>query len=181
LQTPLQLAALMGAIANGGTLYSLQYPRSAKELARFRPQVRRKLSIETAIPGILPGLLGAVERGTARHARQAEPIAGKTGTCSENHAHLGWFGAFNNAGRKLVVVVLLRGGRQATGPRAAAIAGEVFRELGLQSYLVDSPLPHPATPPAAYAGLNGSAVAWGLVLLGSSAILILIRRNLRAS
>ena len=28
-QTPLQLAALMRAIANGGTLYYLQYPRSA--------------------------------------------------------------------------------------------------------------------------------------------------------
>ncbi len=121
-QTPLQLAALMGAIANGGTLYCLQYPRNAREAASFTPKVKRKLNLDAPIYGILPGLREAVERGTARHARQEEPIAGKTGTCSENHAHLGWFGAFNNGARKLVVVVLLRGGREATGPRAAAIA-----------------------------------------------------------
>jgi cell division protein FtsI/penicillin-binding protein 2 len=70
--------------------------------------------------------MGAVERGTARGARQEEPIAGKTGTCSEDHAHLGWFGAFNIVGRRLVVVVLLRGGRPASGPRAASITGEIL-------------------------------------------------------
>ena len=80
-----------------------------------------------------------MESGTARHARQEEPIAGKTGTCSENHAHLGWFGAFNNTGRKLVVVVLLRGGREATGPRAAAIAGEIYGQLSEANYLVPRP------------------------------------------
>ena len=105
-QTPLQLAALMSAIANGGTLYRLQYPRNAQEVASFTPKVKRKLNIEAPIFGIIPGLREAVERGTARGARQEEPIAGKTGTCSENHAHLGWFGAFNNVGRRLVVVVL---------------------------------------------------------------------------
>ncbi len=41
---------------------------------------------------------------------------GKTGTCSQGpqgRTHLGWFGSFNESGpRKLVVVVLLTGGRQ---------------------------------------------------------------------
>ncbi|MBZ5514575.1 MAG: hypothetical protein LAN62_06980 [Acidobacteriia bacterium] len=36
--TPLQMAALISAIANGGTLYYLQYPRSAEELATGRPR-----------------------------------------------------------------------------------------------------------------------------------------------
>jgi hypothetical protein len=80
-----------------------------------------------------------VEKGTVRGARQEEPIADKTGTCSENHAHLGWFGAFNSVGRRLVVVVFLRGGRQATGPRAAVIAGEIYGQLGQVNYFAARP------------------------------------------
>ena len=36
-QTPLQLAALMSAIANGGNLFYLQYPRSGPRSRRLRP------------------------------------------------------------------------------------------------------------------------------------------------
>lgn len=137
-QTPLQLAALMAAIANGGTLYRLQYPRNAVEIASFVPRIKRRLRVEGAIAEIIGGLRGAVETGTARAARQDEPIAGKTGTCSENHAHLGWFGSFDSSGRKLVVVVLLRGGRLATGGRAASIAGNIYRQMPRKNRL-DSP------------------------------------------
>src|SRR5262249_43354659 len=79
---------------------------------------------------VKPGLKGAVEFGTAHRARDDGPIAGKTGTCSLNQTHLGWFGAFNETGnRKIVVVVLLTGGRPAIGPLAAGIAGDVYRIL----------------------------------------------------
>src|SRR4029077_8395022 len=37
--TPLQLAALAAAFANGGTLYYLQYPHSAEEADAFQPRV----------------------------------------------------------------------------------------------------------------------------------------------
>ena len=77
----------------------------------------------------------AVEYGTAHRAQQDEPIAGKTGTCTDSHTHLGWFGSFNDvAGNKLVVVVLLTGGRPAIGPLAAGVAGEVYRNLAEKSY-----------------------------------------------
>jgi cell division protein FtsI/penicillin-binding protein 2 len=139
-QTPLQLAALMAAIANGGTLNYLQYPRSQAEAVALTPQVKRRLDISSLIPVIKPGMRGAVEFGTAHRAREDGPIAGKTGTCSENQTHLGWFGSFNDAGnRKIVVVVLLTGGRPAIGPLAAGIAGDVYRLLQERQYLAMTP------------------------------------------
>src|ERR1051326_3983579 len=124
-QTPLQLAALMSAVANGGTLFYLQYPRTQAEAEKFVPRIKRRLDIGPFINEVKPGMRGAVEFGTAHRAREDGPIAGKTGTCSENHTHLGWFGSFNDTGgRKLVVVVLLTGGRPAIGPLAAGIAGD---------------------------------------------------------
>jgi cell division protein FtsI/penicillin-binding protein 2 len=145
-QTPLQLAALMSAMANGGTLYYLQYPRSSDEVKNFVPRVKRKLDIEPLIPQVKPGMLGAVEFGTARRAQQDEPIAGKTGTCTDSHTHLGWFGSFNDVGKnKLVVVVLLTGGRPAIGPMAAGVAGEVYRSLSQKNYFAANRTITPAT------------------------------------
>jgi len=145
-QTPLQLAALMSAIANGGTLNYLQYPRSQAEVQTFVPRVKRRLDIANVIPMVKPGMRGAVEFGTAHRAREDGAIAGKTGTCSENHTHLGWFGSFNDVGdRKLVVVVLLTGGRPAIGPLAAGIAGDVYRRLGEKNYFRTAEAMTPAT------------------------------------
>jgi len=134
-QTPLQLAALMAAVSNGGTLYYLQYPQTQAEVRSFVPRVKRRLDIDALIPMVKPGMRGAVEFGTAHRAREDGPIAGKTGTCSETHTHLGWFGSFNEmGGKKLVVVVLLTGGRPAIGPLAAGIAGDVYKLLGEANY-----------------------------------------------
>ena len=134
-QTPLQLAALMSALANGGTLYYLQYPRTQEEVTHFTPRVKRQLDIRNVIPEIKPGMLAAVEYGTAHRAQQDEPIAGKTGTCTDSHTHLGWFGSFNDIGNnKLVVVVLLTGGRPAIGPLAAGVAGDVYHNLAQKNY-----------------------------------------------
>jgi penicillin-binding protein 2 len=148
-QTPLQLTALMSAIANGGTLYYLQYPRTADDAKSFVPRVKRRLDIGSLIPVVTPGMRGAVEFGTAHRAREDGPIAGKTGTCSENHTHLGWFGSFNDVGsKKLVVVVLLTGGRAAIGPLAAGIAGDVYRRLGEKNYFAASQPAFPGPTPA---------------------------------
>lgn len=134
-QTPLQLAALLSAVANGGTLYYLQYPRTQAEAQSMVPQVKRRLDIGNVIAEVKPGMRGAVDYGTAHRAREDGAIAGKTGTCSENHTHLGWFGSFNDIGsHKLVVVVLLTGGRPAIGPLAAGIAGDLYRRLGEANY-----------------------------------------------
>jgi cell division protein FtsI/penicillin-binding protein 2 len=138
--TPLQLAGLVTAMANGGTLYYLQHPRTQDEAAHLVPKVKRQLDIAQWIPEVKPGMEGAVEYGTARRAsyNPNEPIFGKTGTCSDERfpgTHLGWFGSFNEANsRKLVVVVLLTGGRPVNGPVASGVAGAVYRNLSEQNY-----------------------------------------------
>ena len=149
-QTPLELAALMGALANGGKLYYLQYPRTPSDAQHFIPKVKRELDLKGLIAEVKPGMLGAVEYGTARrimNAVQDQPIAGKTGTCTDSHTHLGWFGSFNDTGaRKLVVVVLLTGGKPVKGPVAAGVAGDVYKNLGSVNYFAKSSAP--ATIPA---------------------------------
>ncbi|MCL6544607.1 MAG: penicillin-binding protein [Bryobacteraceae bacterium] len=130
--TPLQLASMLVALANGGTLYYLQYPRTNEELRDFTPRVKRFLHIEPWLQELQPGMLGAVEFGTARRASfdPDAPIYGKTGTCSDRRTHLGWFGSYAEiAGKKLVVVVLLTGGAGVGGSVAAEIAGNTYRLL----------------------------------------------------
>lgn len=138
--TPLELTSIVSSIANGGTMYYLQYPRSDDEVKRFVPRIKRTLEISEFIPQLKAGMLGAVEYGTARRANfdPTEPILGKTGTCTDTAqpgVHLGWFGSFNDTGKnKVVVVVLLTGGRGISGPIASGIAGNVYRNLSLAHY-----------------------------------------------
>jgi cell division protein FtsI/penicillin-binding protein 2 len=141
LVTPLELAALLSSIANGGTLYYLQYPRNGREIEAFKPEVKRKLDLAPdAISDIKVGMRGAVDYGTARRAGydSSEPILGKTGTCTDFRAshHMGWFGSFNDVGHhQLVVVVMLAGGTKAvSGPVAAGVAGAIYRNLSEQRY-----------------------------------------------
>jgi penicillin-binding protein 2 len=137
--TPLQLTAIVSAVANGGTLYYLQHPGSQTEIDQFNPQVKRQLNINDVVADIKPGMMGAVEYGTARRIgfSATEPIFGKTGTCTDNRTptHLGWFGSYNEvAGRKLAVVVLLTGGHSVSGPVASGVAGAVYKNLSEQNY-----------------------------------------------
>jgi cell division protein FtsI/penicillin-binding protein 2 len=152
--TPLQLTGLLSAIANGGTMYYLQHPRSQAEAENFAPKVKRHLPIQSFIPDLKPGMLGATEYGTGRRAHYDpnEPIFGKTGTCTDRATptHLGWFGSFNDIGnRKLVVVVLLTGGRPVNGPVASGIAGQIYRSLSQQRFFANT---KPISPVALISG-----------------------------
>lgn len=141
--TPLELAAVMSVVANGGTLYYLQHPKSLEDIERFVPRVKRELDIKQWLPLVKPGMMGAVEYGTARRAgyNSSDPIFGKTGTCTDGRSptHLGWFGSFNEVGpNKLVVVVLLTGGRPVNGPVASGVAGAVYRNLATENYFAQA-------------------------------------------
>ena len=146
--TPLELAAVMTAVANGGTLYYLQHPRTKEDIEKFVPRVKRQLDIQQWLPAIKPGMMGATEYGTARRvsAVSNDPIFGKTGTCTDSRSptHLGWFGSYNELGKnRLVVVVLLTGGRPVNGPVASGIAGAVYKNLSDENYLAEA---RPASP-----------------------------------
>jgi penicillin-binding protein 2 len=138
--TPMELTAIVSAVANGGTLYYLQHPSSQTEIDQFVPQVKRQLDMGPWLTEIKPGMMGAVEYGTARRAgfTATEPIFGKTGTCTDNRSltHLGWFGSYNEVGgRKLVVVVLLTStAHSVSGPIASGVAGAVYKNLSGENY-----------------------------------------------
>jgi penicillin-binding protein 2 len=147
--TPLQLGAMVSAIANGGTLYYLQHPTTAEEVATFQPRVKRNLDIASLIPEISDGMLGAVTYGTARSVKvnfNEEEILGKTGTCSRAGTRYGWFASYANTDiGRIVVVVFLQGGRPTYGPKAAEIAGRMYRDLYDHNFFVTKTIPPPDT------------------------------------
>jgi penicillin-binding protein 2 len=136
--TPLQLGALVSAIANGGTLYYLQHPTTPAEAAAFIPKVKRLLDIQDVIPEILPGMQGAVTIGTARSLRSnfvQFPVFGKTGTCSNNGTRFGWFVSYGDAPTgRIVTVIFLEGAREVFGPKAAELTGAFYRAMYERNY-----------------------------------------------
>ena len=138
--SPLQLGALVAAIANGGTLYYLQHPMSPDAVANFQPLVKRHLDIANAIPELSDGMAAAVAYGTARNLHfnfNEESILGKTGTCSHDGTRFGWFASYANTDiGRIVTVVFLQGGRPTFGPKAAEIAGRMYRDLYEHNFFV---------------------------------------------
>ena len=140
LMTPLELAALLGTIANGGTLYYLQYPRTPEEIDQFTPKVKRLLDLApNGFEDIKVGMRGAVDYGTAKRANDPEELIwGKTGTCTDfpSGSHMGWFGSFTAPGdHQLVVVVMLTSPiKSVSGGVASAVAGDFYRNLSAQGY-----------------------------------------------
>ncbi len=140
--TPLQLASLVSTLANGGTMYYLQYPRTADARRDFTPQIKRHLDIGPLLPDLQEGMLAAVLYGTGKSSYDpyGEQALGKTGTCNDEGlgGRLGWFVSYaDQIHPKIVLVVLLRGGsRVVSGPHAADVAGRIYRELHERNYFV---------------------------------------------
>src|SRR6266849_3552980 len=141
--TPLQLVSLAAAFANGGTLYYLQYPRTADDIQNFAPRVKRDLNIAEVLPEIREGMLAAVLYGTGKRSFDSggdEMPLGKTGTCNDPTSRVGWFVTYaDEAHPKIALAVLLRGSsRQVQGPTAAQVAGRIYRRLRQQNYFAAS-------------------------------------------
>ena len=149
--TPLQLAAIAAAFANGGTLYYLQYPHTPEEVQNFEPRVKRELNISNVLPEVREGMLAAVLYGTGRLSYDAggdETPLGKTGTCDDrtNPSRIGWFVSYaDETHPKIALAVLLRGNtRRVKGPTAAQVAGGIYRRLRQQNYFSETAKGTPA-------------------------------------
>jgi cell division protein FtsI/penicillin-binding protein 2 len=142
--TPLQLASLVSTLANGGTQYYLQYPRTAEARQNFQPRVRQQLDIAPLLPDLREGMLAAVMYGTAKQSYDpdGEQALGKTGTCNDESlgGRLGWFVSYaDQAHPKIVLVVLIRGGgRAVSGPHASEIAGRIYHGLRERNYFAEA-------------------------------------------
>lgn len=142
--TPFQLASLAAMLANGGTQYYLQYPRTETDRESFVPRVRQQFDIAPILPDLRDGMLAAVMYGTARRSYDpdGEQDLGKTGTCNDESqgGHLGWFVSYaDQAHPRIVIVVLLHGGsRIISGPHASEIAGRIYRGLYAHNFFVQA-------------------------------------------
>lgn len=141
--TPFQLVSIAAALANGGTLYYLQYPKTEEERENFEPRVKRQLNIASLLPELREGMLATVLYGTGRRSYDAggdELPAGKTGTCSDKLSRVGWFVSYaDEAHPKIAVAVLIRGNTwRVKGPFAAQVAGRIYRTLREQNYFAEA-------------------------------------------
>ncbi|MGH9533702.1 MAG: penicillin-binding transpeptidase domain-containing protein [Terriglobales bacterium] len=138
--SPLQLASIVATIANGGTMYWLQHPRTAYQAEHFVPRVRGHIAIARLAPAVRDGMMAAVDYGTARGAYlPGLAVLGKTGTCSRGGTRFGLFASYVGLRHpSLVVVVILRGNGMIYGPKAAHVAGEIYRRLDHDYYFADN-------------------------------------------
>lgn len=125
--TALQLATFVSAVANGGSLYQ---PQLIGQGQRFTPVLRRQIKLDPAYRrSVLGGMIGAVNYGTAKKAYAHDQVAGKTGSCIELGSWNGLFVSFSNVENPNLVVVVVTRGSTARGPRAADVAGQIYRTL----------------------------------------------------
>ena len=117
LATPLQIAVMTAAVANGGTLWRPQIVNQILDenggiLESVRPEaIRTQLGDPASFKVVREGMRLVATEGTARayFADFIVPVAGKTGTAqtgSEKNAH-GWFTAFAPYNDPEVVVVVV--------------------------------------------------------------------------
>ena len=115
-----QLAVLISATINGGTVYTPQLA----PVAGFVPHPRWRLPDTTVTNGLAEGFLGAVNEGSASTAFDPDiTVAGKTGTC----AGVGWLASYAPADDpRIVIVTFVKPG---SGHLASTVAGRIYQYL----------------------------------------------------
>lgn len=130
--TPIQLANLASAIANGGELLVPHLPRTPQENFQFKKEVRRQLTIpHEAWQRMIPGMIGSVSYGSGKKAYDPyQTIAGKTGTCiGQDHGWLGLFTSYAPVYDPQMAIAVVMKGPDARGHVAAAVAGNIYKAL----------------------------------------------------
>lgn len=129
--TPLQLAVMVTAIANGGQKVVPQIVKTHNAKASVRPKFREPVSIPyRTVQGVLPGMIGAAEWGTAaRGVDHSQGIAGKTGSCIFKGSWIGLFASVAPVEDPQYAVAVITRGEGERGKYAAAVAGQIYRAL----------------------------------------------------
>ena len=132
--TPLQLAVMVSALSNGGKKVVPQIARPRVERTAFRPHIREQINLPMrSVEGVLPGMIGAAEFGTARRGVDASMgVAGKTGSCIGKGSWVGLFASVAPVEDPKYSVVVITRGQSERGKYAAAIAGKVYQALSAQ-------------------------------------------------
>jgi len=141
--SPMQIARMVAAVANGGILYRPWVLKRVESLSgavieEYEPEIVRRVNIRPeTLEVVREGMLGVVDHGTGRRAHvDGVAIAGKTGTAQvvrkeeakrrkdlKDHGWFAGFAPFENP--QLVVVVLVENGGFG-GQVAAPVAKAVF-------------------------------------------------------
>jgi cell division protein FtsI/penicillin-binding protein 2 len=128
--TPLQLAVLVSAISNGGKVIVPQIPRDSFGKANFQGAFRRQINLpKTSLRGVIPGMIGAAEYGTARRGVAQMNVAGKTGSCIEGGSWVGLFASVAPIENPKYAVIVITRGQGERGKYAAGVAGKIYRTL----------------------------------------------------
>jgi hypothetical protein len=129
--TPVQLAVMVSSLGNGGKLVVPRVPRAPLDAAGEDPPPRREIGIPEGVRNqIIPGMIAAVERGTASGIGDPTlKIAGKTGTLAGREGNIGLFASYAPADSPRLTVVVLTRGDGVKGATAAKIAGAIYKAL----------------------------------------------------
>jgi hypothetical protein len=129
--TPLQLAVMVSALSNGGRKVVPQIPRPKVERTAFRKQLSEQLDVpQERFEGVLPGMAGAAQYGTARRGVDASMgVAGKTGSCIGKGSWVGLFASVAPVEDPKYSVVVITRGQSERGRYAAEIAGKIYQAL----------------------------------------------------
>jgi cell division protein FtsI (penicillin-binding protein 3) len=151
--TPLQMAAAVSAVANGGTLYEPRVVRASIKEGRRVPVQKKTLrrTISTTTAAELTAIMEAVvDRGTAKAAQiEGYTIAGKTGTAakvvdgrySKSEYNASFVGFVPSRKPSLTIVVVIDS-PHAVGYYGGIVAAPVFKRIA------EASLRHLGIPPS---------------------------------
>ncbi|MFM8895772.1 MAG: penicillin-binding transpeptidase domain-containing protein, partial [Actinomycetales bacterium] len=145
--TPLQMAMVYAAIANGGTVYKPQVVKAVvgadgQIIERREPEILSKVDVPASTMNFLQDSLQAVTRdGSGKYAFEGFPldqipVASKTGSAqvSGGKVSTSWFAAYAPANRPryAVVIMVTQGGTggRTSGPSVRAIFDALFGVSG---------------------------------------------------
>lgn len=157
--TPMQVAAAISAVGNGGKLMtphivSKTIDDSGNTIRETKPEVKRQVVSATTAATVTSYMEEVVKRGTGANAYVAGyHVAGKTGTSektgiTDTKAYIASFAGFAPADDPEITVVIVidnpKGARYSGGDIAAPVAGEVFSRIlptmGIEPTYTDSEL-----------------------------------------